>query len=197
MFILSQAIIPVFVFAVMVNFYHFDSIFSTEVFVNFTNCNDCTNSTCYNNNSGPCGVLSDNITVQCYTCSEEDGNQQYYTEEDCKANCSDVTKCYCDGMCYKCVEDNSTNTSQFTCNITLSQCPDDFQNSTQDESIEPHSTTPFPPTPVTPAFPRTPVTPAAPATPPAPPPPDEPPPDKPPSRRRGSLSLNRLNTSLV
>ncbi|KAE9521710.1 hypothetical protein AGLY_017897 [Aphis glycines] len=108
MFILSQAIIPVFVFAVMVNFYHFDSIFSTEVFVNFTNCNDCTNSTCYNNNSGPCGVLSDNITVQCYTCSEEDGNQQYYTEEDCKANCSDVTKCYCDGMCYKCVEDNKS-----------------------------------------------------------------------------------------
>jgi len=125
MFILSQAIIPVFVFAVLVNFYHFNSILSMEVGENFTDCQGCVNSTCHTQNSGPCTVLPDNTTAQCFTCSEENGNKQYYSEKDCKGNCTDVSKCICSGKCYMCVEDNSTDTSSFTCDIPLYQWSDD------------------------------------------------------------------------
>ncbi|KAE9522433.1 hypothetical protein AGLY_017158 [Aphis glycines] len=114
--------IPVFVFAVMLNFYHFDSIFSKEVSIKFDNCKDCFSSTCYNISLGWCNLHSDNITAECYVCSKEDGNQQYYTIDECFTYCS-MTKCYCDGLCYKCVEDN-TDTSKFTCRYTLSLCLD-------------------------------------------------------------------------
>lgn len=117
MFILSQAIIPVFVFAVLVNFYNFDPIFSIHVPVNFTNCQDCIASPCHNTDNGSCTLNADNSTIQCFTCPEQDGNKQYFLEADCQKQCNDPAKCACDGKCYMCVQNTQTDASKFTCEM--------------------------------------------------------------------------------
>lgn len=117
MFILSQAIIPVFVFAVLVNFYHFNPILSVHVSENFTNCQECIASACHNVSNRSCTVSPDNITVQCFTCPEHKGNKQFDFEADCKKACKDPTKCKCDGKCFMCVENTEVDPNKFVCEI--------------------------------------------------------------------------------
>lgn len=118
MFILSQAIIPVFAFAVLVNFYHFNPILSLQVGQNYSSCDECLASPCHTESKRPCTVSADNNTVDCFTCPEENGIKQFELETDCSGACESPNICVCDGKCYKCVKpEEQTDTSKDACEV--------------------------------------------------------------------------------
>ncbi|XP_026812483.1 uncharacterized protein LOC113553374 [Rhopalosiphum maidis] len=104
MFVLSQAVISVFAFTVLLNVFYFDPTQSAETLTNFTSCNECTNNTCYTQNNNSCIILADNSTYSCLMCNSTlvNGDTQFYSLHDCYGACMNKSKCTCDGACYVC-----------------------------------------------------------------------------------------------
>jgi len=115
---LSYAVVPVFVFTVLLNFFNlYSPIVSQEApcSQNFTSCEECHNSSCYVETNGTCAFNPDNVTLLCFKCATDaSGNLQFDTEENCHNGCNDTTKaCVCDGQCYSCL--SSANASMVSC----------------------------------------------------------------------------------
>ncbi|CAI6369517.1 unnamed protein product [Macrosiphum euphorbiae] len=67
-------------------------------------CEDCVKSACYLDRKTPCiwlGTYDVDYNFTCYMCDCENGNQQFYSEDECKKGCTDPSKmCICDAPCY-------------------------------------------------------------------------------------------------
>jgi len=115
---LSYAVVPVFVFTVLLNFFYlYAPIDSVQCGQNYTTCEECLNSTCYTQMNRTCTLNMDNCTYQCFTCDPDpSGNEQFYSEAECTAGCTDATKqCVCDGACYACLPTEGLDLSMFVC----------------------------------------------------------------------------------
>ncbi|XP_060839592.1 uncharacterized protein LOC132920885 [Rhopalosiphum padi] len=127
-FLLSHAVVSVFVFTVLLNFFCLDPINSMQTGHNYTVCEDCITSDCHQQEHHNCTVNPDN-TFACFTCASDiHGNSQFFSVDGCKLSCK--TECLCDGACYVCVGDTSvTDTSMFVCAFPTYQVDDSCNQS--------------------------------------------------------------------
>jgi len=118
---LSYAVVPVFVFTILLNFIYVYSDGSNEMdappmasedppaapaITNFTTCDECMKSDCHAVSKAPC--IPNNgtsTTFQCHMCTNDtDGNPHFYDEATCKSKCTtDGKTCVCQGGCYSCL----------------------------------------------------------------------------------------------
>ncbi|XP_015366456.1 PREDICTED: uncharacterized protein LOC107163507 [Diuraphis noxia] len=137
---LSYTVVPVFIFAILLNFIY---VYSDETpapvpsndnntsttnssrpppSINFASCNECMQSPCHTESHRPCisnnGPRLNSSTFLCLFCTTDyKGNPQFYSEDICKQNCTDSGKmCLCVGQCFSCVESNDPNLPTVPCN---------------------------------------------------------------------------------
>ncbi|XP_029346708.1 uncharacterized protein LOC100569543 [Acyrthosiphon pisum] len=113
---LSYAAVAVFAFAILLNvFYLYLPVESAGTGFMYPLCEDCLNSECHAKCQRPCITRWDpEYNFTCYTCDPQDGNQQFYSEDECKKGCTDPTKmCICDASCYMCIVKEGTDMSKY------------------------------------------------------------------------------------
>lgn len=106
--ILPYAAVVVFTFTVTFNLLNLYPLVEA-VFYNiiYSTCQQCLESACHLMAKRPCITRYwEGYNFICYTCdTNDDGVQQYYTEDECKASCTDTAKmCVCDFECYICID---------------------------------------------------------------------------------------------
>ena len=105
MFVLSQAVISVLAFTVILNVFYFDPTYSAESNLpQFGDCGQCMGDQCHASMFLECVALADSSMFTCLQCNTtvENGDSQFYCKSDCQANCSNKAACTCDGACYVC-----------------------------------------------------------------------------------------------
>jgi len=106
---LPYAAVAVFAFTVnfnLLNLYTHAESESPFVNIIFSTCKMCLESWCHLVDRRPCITRYwEHYNFTCYTCKKNhDGIKQHYTEDECKAACTDPDKmCICDFECYICV----------------------------------------------------------------------------------------------
>lgn len=117
---LSYAVVPVFVFTILLNFFCLYSPIGSQETpdLNFTTCEACLNSTCHTDTNGTCTLSQDNSTFVCVSCPSDGEVPQFPSEESCQQGCQDQTKeCVCDGPCYSCVVSAGLDKSALVCDV--------------------------------------------------------------------------------
>ncbi|KAL5232870.1 hypothetical protein ACI65C_000280 [Semiaphis heraclei] len=136
---LSNAVVPVFVFTILLNFIYV--YYAQETGTppttpdaenkNFTKCEECVASNCYTVSKGVCIPSDENdpkSAFQCVECTKDaNNNTQSSTEELCKAGCTDTDKsCICLGYCYSCVlTANYPNPNPSDCKLPITKMAND------------------------------------------------------------------------
>jgi len=113
---LSYAAVTVSIFAILLNILClYSPVESSANGLIFELCEDCLQSDCHANSGRPCITRYDpQYNFTCYTCDIQGGNQQFYSEEECKQGCTDPLKmCVCDGSCYMCVVRQGVDLSKY------------------------------------------------------------------------------------
>ncbi|XP_060841983.1 uncharacterized protein LOC132922462 [Rhopalosiphum padi] len=129
-FLLSYAVVSVFVFTVQLHFFYLGPVHSIQNGTNYTTCQECIDSECYKTDKHACVLNDTDNTYLCFTCdTDTDGNSQFYSETACKASCADEHKCTCDGACYKCFQGVIPDHEVFTCTIPTEQMDDNCNKS--------------------------------------------------------------------
>ncbi|XP_026814395.1 uncharacterized protein LOC113554652 [Rhopalosiphum maidis] len=127
MFVLSHSVISVFTLTVLLNVFYIVPTQSLHSSSAFKTCQECIASACHKDSDLPCVPCDDGVSTLCIRCDKKtmDGDQQFYSQQDCEKSCADKAKCTCDGSCYVCVEKG--NAPSMTCD-ELSKAYDESCN---------------------------------------------------------------------
>jgi len=101
---LSYATVPMFAFMVLLNFFFlYSPIESAIKGMIYDTCQSCLADKCHKNANRPCILRSDGGYF-CFTCDTENGNQQFYSKDECKNGCPDPKRsCICTDACFVCI----------------------------------------------------------------------------------------------
>ncbi|CAI6369591.1 unnamed protein product [Macrosiphum euphorbiae] len=115
---LSYAAVEVFTFAILLNiFYLYSPVESDATGLIYQGCEDCLQSECHVKRNRPCSKRVDPeykfVLVTCHTCDPANGNEQFYSKDECNKVCPPLKMCACDGLCYMCIIEECTDLTTF------------------------------------------------------------------------------------
>ncbi|CAI6368062.1 unnamed protein product [Macrosiphum euphorbiae] len=116
---LSYSAVPLFAFTILLNFFFLYSPIESAINgMIYDTCQDCLASPCHANANRPCISRSDGGYF-CFTCDTENGNQQFYSEDECKKGCLDPKwSCNCNDACFVCIANDAIkNASLANCDL--------------------------------------------------------------------------------
>jgi len=101
---LSYATLPMFALVIQLNFFFLYSPIESAINGQiYDTCKKCLDDTCHKDSNRPCISRSDGGYF-CFTCDPENGDQQFYSEDECKKGCTDQNKtCVCTDACFVCI----------------------------------------------------------------------------------------------
>ncbi|XP_003242391.1 uncharacterized protein LOC100575848 [Acyrthosiphon pisum] len=114
---LSYATVP---FTILLNFFFLYS--PIEMAINgmiYDTCQECLDDICHHDLCRPCISRSDGGYF-CFTCDPENGNQQFYSEDECNKGCTDKKNmsCVCTDACFVCIANEDIgNANLEKCNL--------------------------------------------------------------------------------
>ncbi|CAI6367573.1 unnamed protein product [Macrosiphum euphorbiae] len=114
---LSYAAVAVFTFAILLNIFYlqYSPVESAATGGLYPLCEDCLKSECHVKHNRPCITRWDpQFNFTCYTCEPENGNEQFYSKDECDKGCTDPLKmCVCDISCFMCIVKEGTDLSKY------------------------------------------------------------------------------------